>query len=204
MKVPYIVVFHTRLLWAPLMLLPFELNVFLFWPMQVCGSLRTLGVVANSPHVIPIVYIFSHASDCVMVILQLLALLWASLLTYFKWVPPLSHLAYSIMALHNNRLVILKITIIAHNENIMPSLSMVDENGRCNIIIFLQIVIYHENEKCNTRICYKPSFLLGEWRQYLLHCIFHFLFLCCLSIKHLKVLLWFKNGVFLLGWTWKK
>lgn len=44
----------------------------------------------------------------------------------------------------------------------MPSLSMVDENGRCNIVNFLQIVIYHENEKCNTPICYKPSFFYWE------------------------------------------
>jgi hypothetical protein len=77
----------------------------------------------------------------------------------------------------------------------MPSLSMIDENGRCNIINFLQIAIYHDNEKYNTPISYNLHFY-WENKHYPLHCIFHFLLLCCLSIKHVKVLFWFTNGVF--------
>jgi hypothetical protein len=68
------VALHKSLLYADECYSPLHLMFFCFGQCK-CDSLRTLGVVANSPHVIPIVYIFSHASGCVIVILQLLPLL---------------------------------------------------------------------------------------------------------------------------------
>jgi hypothetical protein len=86
----------------------------------------------------------------------------------------------------------------------MPSLSMVDENGRCNIINFLQIVIYHENEKCNTPICYKPSFFVGRMNTIpiTLHIPFSFSMLSLHKTRESFILV--HKWCFLLGWTWKK